>query len=368
MKKVYLFFAFCVQMVVSVNATVRTVSNDPNKPAQYTSPIVALDASTAGDTLYVYGSPNDYGDLIINKSITIIGAGFNTRKDVFYKTKFRFIDLSAGTVSNVTVNGLVFTRFGIPPALVNYAGIIIRNSIITGNVGSTNGIPIDCGSVFTNWTIENCFLGSINTSGNTSCNPIAPVTNGFLIKNTIIGNMGGNTNYNHIYVNCQIGSEQAGVHFSNQLNCVFNNCIFYKMNFVQSSANSNNQFNNCITYLTASPSQNFDLSSWSGGASGSANNCIINQNPLWIHGVPDGTFFGQSNPAARNVWNPVLQNGSPAINAGTDGTDIGLTGNIMPYNYLAEPKIPVVRRFQLANAVVPSTGTVTIQATATKAQ
>ena len=353
---------------ISLKATVHTVSNDPNKPAQFTSPTAALAAASPGDTLYIYGSPNDYGDFVINRSITIIGAGFNTRKDVFYKTKFRFIDLPTGTISNVTINGVVFERFGIFPALVNYSDITISNSIVTGSLSGIGGSPVSCGSTFTNWLIENSYVGSISAGGNTGCNPVAPVTNGFLIKNSLIANMGGNTNYSHTYVNCQIGIEQGSNLFNNQVNCVFNNCIFYKMNFTQWSFNTNNQFNNCITYLTITPSQSFDLNSWTGGASGSANNCLINQNPLWVNGAPDLTYFGQGNLAARNVWNPVIQVGSPAINAGTDGTDIGLTGGIVPYNYLAEPKIPVVRKYQLVNAVVPPSGTVTVNATATKAQ
>jgi hypothetical protein len=139
------------------------------------------------------------------------------------------------------------------------------------------------------------------------------------------------------------------------------------MSFTQWSFNANNQFNNCLTFDTQSPSQTFDLNNWTGGGSGTANNCIINQNPLWVT-TPSSTFFNISTPSIPNVWNPGIQAGSPAINAGSDGTDIGLTGGLVPYNYLAEPKIPVIRRYQLVNAVVPPNGTVTVIVTATKAQ
>lgn len=359
---------------ISLKATVHTVSNDPNKPAQFTSPTVALAAAAPGDTLYIYGSPNVYANqFVINKSITIIGAGFNTRKDIGYKTVFTLIDLvgsgSPLSLSNVTIEGLYVSDLRIQAGqLIHFSNIAIRNTIISQSLSGQSGSPVACGSTYTNWLIENSFIGLFAPAGNSTCNPIAPVTNGFLVKNSIISNTGGLSAYNITYLNCQMGlANSGGSNFSNQLNCTFNNTIFYGISFLQSSANQNNQFNNCLTYLTQGPSPTFDLNSWTGGASGSATNCIINQNPLWVT-TPNINIFSVSTPAIRNVYNPILNAGSPAINAGTDGTDIGLTGGTIPYNYLAEPKIPVVRKYQLVNAVVPPNGTVTVNATATKAQ
>jgi hypothetical protein len=349
-------------------ATVHTVSNDPLKPAQFTNPTAAQTAASPGDTLYIYGSPNSYGDFVINKSITIIGAGFNTRKEVFYKTAFRNLDLATGTLSNVTVDGIVCERFGLPSSVVSYSNFTLRNIIVFGTIGGIAGSPVSCGSTFSNWVIENSFLLTFAMSGNTTCSPIAPVTSGFLVKNSIIVNTGGMTNYNITFNNCQFGVDGGyATNFNNQVNCVYNNCIFYKYTFSQNPFTINNQFNNCLTYLTQSPSATFDLNSWSGGGSGTANNCIINQNPLWLS-APSGPMFSLTPFSTRNVWNPAVQGGSPALNAGSDGTDIGLTGGSVPYNYLAEPKIPVIRRYQLVNAVVPPNGTVTVNATATKAQ
>lgn len=374
MRKLFLLLPVLFLISISLNATVHTVSNDPNKPAQFTSPTVALAAAAPGDTLYIYGSPNVYANqFVINKSITIIGAGFNTRKDIGYKTVFTLIELvGAGaplSLSNVNIEGLYITDIRIQAGqVIHFSNISIRNSILYGGLSGQVGSPVACGSTYTNWHIENCFIGTFAPAGNSTCNPIAPVTNGFLVKNSIISNTGGLTAYNVTYLNCQIGlANSGGGNFANQLNCTFNNTILYRMNFIQSSVNQNNQFNNCITYLTQGPSPTFDLNSWTNGASGSAANCIINQNPLWVT-TPDMTIFSNSTPGIRNVYDPVLNAGSPAINAGTDGTDIGLTGGTIPYNYLAEPKIPVIRKYQLVNAVVPPSGTVTVNATATKAQ
>lgn len=368
MRKIFILLFSLLSVQLCLQATVYTVSNDPAKPAQYTSPATALGVASPGDTLYIYGSPNIYDDFLINKNITIIGAGFNTRKDVFYKTVFRFIYLMGPNRDGVVVDGIMCQNFYIDCAsgISDFNNIKLRNMIVWQSFTGTGAAVIPCGSTFSNWLIENSYILGYNEPVNTPCNPVSPITNGFLIKNSILVSL--NRSYNATLVNCQFGADGGGAtNFEGQLNNTYNNCIFFKMSFGQNTFNVNNQFNNCLTYQTQSPNATFDLNSWSGGASGTANNCIINQNPLWVTTL-NSTMYGDNSPAIRNGWNPALQAGSPAINAGTDGTDIGLTGNPVPYNVSAEPKIPVVRKYQLVNAVVPPSGTVTVNATATKAQ
>lgn len=363
MRKLF-FLGLSLFAICTLRAGVITVSNDPARPAQHTDPNTALAAATPGDTLYIYGSPNTYPDFTINKSITVIGAGFNTRKEVFYKTNFTWVYIGAGSVSNVTIDGIICQILRpLGSGGISYSNVTIRNTLVYQSFGLGN---VSCGLQLNNWLIENCFIQTYVTDGNTGCNPIAPVTNGFLVKNSIIVNPNG-FNYNQTFINCQFGTESGSNSFSSINSCTFTNCIFYKMYFAQNSTNTNNQFTNCLTYLTSFPDPNFNLQNWTGGATGTASGCIINQNPLWVT-IPDAAFFYATPLATPNVWNPVLQAGSPADNAGTDGSDIGLTGGTVPYNYFAEPKIPVVRRYQLVNAVVPPSGTVTANATATKAQ
>lgn len=367
MRRILSAFQFLCCMTAVCHATVITVSNDPAKPAQYSSPSTALAAASAGDTLYIYGSPNSYGNFEINKDVTIIGAGYNTRKDVFYKTVFTFLDLTGTNRSNVTIDGVYCQNFRIQSGIaINYSNITIRNTVVSQSLAGIAGSPVACGSVFSNWVIENSFIMALSSPVNTACNPLSPVTSGFLVRNSMVVSL--NSAYNTTFVNCHSGAD-GGVarNFSGQMNNTYNNCTFYSMFFSQNSFNVNNQFNNCLTYQTQSPDPNFNLNNWTGGASGSANNCIINQNPLWSS-ILNATMFSDATTSVRNGWNPVLNNGSPAINAGTDGTDIGLTGGAIPYNAGAEPKIPVIRKYQLVNAVVPPGGTVTVNATATKAQ
>ncbi|MEO7081695.1 MAG: hypothetical protein ABIY71_09215, partial [Flavobacteriales bacterium] len=60
------------------NATVYTVSNEPGYPAQYNNLQAAHDAAAGGDTLYVTPSATNYGDLSVDRAITVIGGGYGT--------------------------------------------------------------------------------------------------------------------------------------------------------------------------------------------------------------------------------------------------------------------------------------------------
>src|SRR6266581_2334469 len=63
-------------------ATVTTVSNNANSPGQYANLQTAIDNAADGDTLYVHGSPTSYGTINLNRSLTLIGTGYNPQKDI----------------------------------------------------------------------------------------------------------------------------------------------------------------------------------------------------------------------------------------------------------------------------------------------
>ncbi len=362
---------FAVLLIASIHvaqANVLTVSNDPNKPAQYTTVPAAFTAAAAGDTIYVYGSSASYGDLTIDKSITIIGNGFNARKEFFHHSRMGLIRLN-NNVSNVTIDGITFVRF-IPftTAAFSYSNITLKNCQLSSdiNLKLNAGDAINCNGALNNWLIENCIIHSFTLHYNTGCTGVQPATTGFLVKNSLIYFF--NDNYNVNFANCQIGSinSQNTPTFNVVRDCSFDNCMFIHYAFAQNSTNAGNVFNNCLTYEISGPSTNFDLQSWTGGAAGTANNCIINQNPLFVNAVQLDVIFNLSNPLNPSSWDPALNVGSPALNNGIGGTHIGLTGGVAPYRYSGEPNLPVVRRFQLVNNIVPPNGTVNLNATATK--
>ncbi len=66
---------------ICARATVRTVSSNPSTLGQFSTIQAAIDASIAGDTVYVYGSPNIYaGFSIVDKAITVLGPGWSPDK------------------------------------------------------------------------------------------------------------------------------------------------------------------------------------------------------------------------------------------------------------------------------------------------
>src|SRR5262245_57820134 len=71
---VALFSAFTVQ------AAVLTVDNNGNSPGQYTSLQAAITAANAGDSIYISGSINSYGNVSLAKRLMLFGPGYNPAK------------------------------------------------------------------------------------------------------------------------------------------------------------------------------------------------------------------------------------------------------------------------------------------------
>jgi len=73
---------FLLALSFGAQATTWTVSNNPNKPAQFTSAQAAADSSAAGDTLLISGSTTSYGNLDIEKQLHLIGEGWGPSVDI----------------------------------------------------------------------------------------------------------------------------------------------------------------------------------------------------------------------------------------------------------------------------------------------
>ena len=93
MKKIYFLFVLAVT-TITANATIRTVNNGSVGAGQYTSVQTAVDASVAGDTIYIHGSQTTYGDVTLNKRLVLIGAGHHVTG-----TQFNF----PTTLGNMTI-------------------------------------------------------------------------------------------------------------------------------------------------------------------------------------------------------------------------------------------------------------------------
>ena len=81
MKKLLLLSIIYIGLMSALKATIITVDNNVNSPADYTDLQTAIDAATAGDTIYVAGSNTTYGAKNVTKKLNIPDFG-----DVFLLT------------------------------------------------------------------------------------------------------------------------------------------------------------------------------------------------------------------------------------------------------------------------------------------
>ncbi|MCD6447637.1 MAG: right-handed parallel beta-helix repeat-containing protein, partial [Thermoplasmata archaeon] len=164
-------------------------------PNNYTSIQDAINAASDGDTIFVYAGTY-YENIIINKSITLIGENRNTT----------IIDgNNAGNVVNITANN------------VTIQGFTIRNS---GSHWPHAGIKI--------WYTNNVIIHNCNISNNDRCGITIDNSRNISILSCDIGNnyhgiVFDSSNKNSIY-NCSIiGNNEGGIY----LFFSYNNSIFH---------------------------------------------------------------------------------------------------------------------------------------------
>jgi len=182
-----------------------------------------------------------------------------------------------------------------------------------------------------NLVVENNVIGTIN-GGSGKANVI-------LRNNIITGTISGfsepsvEISNNIFLINSQL--------FNNISNVVFKNNIVFKSDPAGASGVS---FQNNITYQVSTTIPY-------GTNTGIGN--FNNTDPEFVN-VPAGSnSFNYSHDYH-------LQNTSPGINAGTDGTNIGVYGGLLPFKMGGEPPIPLIKEFNIWNSVVPVGGNLDI--------
>ena len=330
-------------------AAVHTVSNHPAGGAQYTTLQDAYNAATNGDTIlleptniayFMIGCPQ-----IWSKSLTVIGIGFNSdhqgnEKDISSGNTDCISEFRMGTGgSGSSFYGITFTKEVRTSANIsnlhfescNFAvglnfdcrqitNFIIRNCIFDQQGGWN--LLLGCGNVAQNGIISNCvFDGFIGGQGNTLADVV--IENSlFLSSSAGIDNLHGCQIRNSIFMNSYIGGEAT--------NCEFTNNI-------------------CAVAGTFPPDPG-------NGNTGSGN--LENTDPMLT------TYTPGENYSTNHDYD--LQGGSPGLNAGTDGTDIGLHGGSAQFSESGEVLItPIVRSVNILNTSVAPNGTLNVDVHAT---
>ncbi len=143
---------FAVAAVMCANAKILRVSNVNGSTAPYSTVKAALEAAEDGDVIMVDASPDSYGDVEINKSVTIQGPGYwllenNISQEGCTTATFGTITLSAEGIKISSVNvswgircngqsNWVITRCKMGKVSFNsheYRGVLHQN-YITGDI------------------------------------------------------------------------------------------------------------------------------------------------------------------------------------------------------------------------------------------
>ncbi len=187
MKTINYIFLFVSLSFFTQAQTIRRVNSTPGITGVniYTTVQAAHDASVAGDIIYIepFNTDNtDYGNLTINRRITIIGTGYNPTLVTGSSFDKRTVSLANVTMTQGSagsrITGLTISNLSVYDANC----IIDRNNI--GNINLYLQTIEGFTTVANNTIIRNNILGSISGAGNQSGTVVT--TNNCNITNNII--------------------------------------------------------------------------------------------------------------------------------------------------------------------------------------
>ncbi|HTB06460.1 MAG TPA: SprB repeat-containing protein, partial [Bacteroidia bacterium] len=292
--------ALCILNVGVLSAHIRTVSNNAVNAGQYTNLQTAVNAANAGDTIYVMGSPTDYGAVTITKPrITLMGAGYNiTGLQYNYITE----------VDNISLNGGVNS--------VKIQGLYVNGNIQQGSAGVVDSVDI-----------ERCYVTNYVYVLGPYC----------IIRNNDIDNINVNN-----FANIQIQNnflQDVGNMSAATDTIDHNNFVTYSGNVTSySGATSLATFkNNVFYYCNPENTTNcvFKNNMCSSGSAYNLNTYASNTGTGNIFATPPGwtdATIPASTVSQNAIWNYnwTFTAASSAHLAATDGTDIGVYGGKYP--------------------------------------
>jgi len=338
-KKITIIATAILMIAQMASATVWRVNNRVNADPDFTTLQDAHDGASAGDTLYIEGSPNSYGALICTKQLIIIGAGdFLNENDSTqaYKevSKVGQITLNAGS-ENTIVEGLrvVNSRIQIQTSDIT----IRRNRLQTHlnhNYTTYYGITIaaNCENILieNNWIFINDYNSYAYNHGIYSTG--SNLTNLIIRNNYIYARETSYTNQNYaINISATVLADNVTIYqniFSANNNNTrvsaqetqFYNNIMIMGNFIPDGSYYNNNIGNSTQFGTADGNQeNVDMAT---------------------------VFIDHTTGIDSDLQ---LAAGSPAIGAGLFGEDCGMYGADHPYIISLFPAIPAIWEVTLNN-------------------
>jgi len=348
----------CLISFIAKAQTIITIDNSPQSTTTYQTIQAAHDAATSGDIIYVQPTATSYGNVIIDKAITIVG---RSHGEVNHVSTLGNITIRS---SNVTVKGVFFNIMNTsingpnPLPFVNTKIYECKFSNATLGVTSANNPTISLDNV----EIQGCVFGGFiqNTDSVNILISNNIITTNFTVRNpvsTVISNnifRSGNTD---ITLSNTSSTETV---------ILYNNMFKTNSPTDKSVILNNGDFNfsNCLTFNYGAGNLNFVA----GSGTFLENNSLLNTNPLFsdVDSNINTSFAGNSpnyNPIVR-MDDLTLQIGSPALTGGGNGGEIGLFNNGFNYDYIGNPRDVPTMDITNYDAAVPKNGTINVTITA----
>jgi hypothetical protein len=336
LKASLLTIVILLMTVVAIQAqTIWVVNNTPNAPSGenvFSTIQETHDAADPGDIIHVIPSNSNYDNSVtITKQLSIYGIGFNPDKDIPQLSEVGSITLEEGELegnpSGSRIEGLSISNIYLMDSLND---ILIRENLITSGI-STSGATINGLQI-----VNNIFNGNVGLSSGTVQNVVI-ANNIFSRNNRAISA----DNFTLIQNNLFLGSGDANA-FGSLADCIVANNIFFGMRPVTNPSWTfeRNIFNNNL-------SMGNDDNSFQLDGSNTGSNNLEGVNPQFINLSLTGSPWDFS-------WDPGLEEGSPAIGAGSDGTDIGLFGGTLSFNslYTGGTPLPLIQVLETTGVVL----------------
>jgi hypothetical protein len=309
--------------------TTRIVNNNPgatpgvNVYTGATALQTAINDAVTGDIIHIVPGTVSNGNVTItDKALTLLGVGLNPQKGVGTRSLVGDITINGVTSSGSRFSGVHFLRF--LPGTDNTPIHTISNLLVE-NCQFNSVQMFNNGNAVGNLIVRNCV---INSHQGFSSGPQAFelfITSGVLITNNIIRGHHTSAGTIHgdgltIQNNLIYGNGSTGYVFINLDNSIVQNNIFARISPATGPviSNTGNTFFNNIVFGSAD-------NTFTNGANGNSSVGHIIADPL-LTNVPS------SSSDWIYTYNINLSTGSPAINAGLDGTNIGPTGGMIPFD------------------------------------
>lgn len=323
MKPITIFYLLLFFLPLSLfSQNIINVDNSVGSIAEYTSLQDAIEAAGSEDLIYIHGSTSNYGDIVVNKKVTLIGPGYflaanNGGINSLAPAIVTNLDLLEGS-DNSVVMGLTLELVGESTSqdralISNTSNVVFIKNMVKGNVR----IETSANIVFrNNYTLKYKTLasfggeleireGSSNILVTNNC-----FSNSFTHSSNINISMDGNTNakiYNNIFtstIECD--------------NSIIKNNIFLNGRNIEINNNS------ISSNLFSVPES--DLI---------PNNSTTPNNSSICLGYPEQGFYTSDGRFA-------LKPDSPAIGAGEGGVDCGVFAGDNSYILSGLPSIPII--------------------------